>query len=130
VEILPFQSELKKGTTFTTIIPFEEAKMQEEIRKSSVIDNKSRQRLSTLKSAAGEDNEFNRMVAEDTLKEILPGIRVHSAADGQEAVNSLKREMYDVVLMDIQMPVMDGVTATRQSGPPCPNPQEMLRSLL
>jgi len=51
--ILPLQSELKKGTTFTTIIPFEEAKMQEEIRKSSVIDNKSRQTAEYPESAAG-----------------------------------------------------------------------------
>jgi PAS domain S-box-containing protein len=59
-----------------------------------------------------EDNEINQQVA----KEILEGadLVVSLADDGQQAVNKLRDNSYDVVLMDIQMPVMDGYTATRE----------------
>jgi two-component system cell cycle response regulator DivK len=42
----------------------------------------------------------------------ISGYRVHEAADGREAVNIAERECPDVVLMDLQMPVLDGFTAT------------------
>ena len=59
-----------------------------------------------------EDNEINQQVA----KEILEGadLVVSLADDGQQAVEAVKTNTYDVVLMDIQMPVMDGYTATRK----------------
>jgi two-component system sensor histidine kinase/response regulator len=59
-----------------------------------------------------EDNEINQQVA----KEILAGggLNVTVANDGQEAVNAVKDSYYDAVLMDIQMPVMDGYTASRE----------------
>jgi signal transduction histidine kinase/DNA-binding response OmpR family regulator/Tfp pilus assembly protein PilF len=61
-----------------------------------------------------EDNEFNRMVAEDTLQELLPGIRVDIAVNGAEAVQMVQERRYDLVLMDIQMPVLDGLSATKK----------------
>ena len=115
-------SELGSGTTFTAIIPFEEAAVQEEVNKNNVLDERSMKRLNNLKVLLVEDNEFNRMVAEDTLKEVLPGIRLNMAVNGQEAVEAVRSEMYDVILMDIQMPVMDGVTATTTIRTKLPEP--------
>jgi signal transduction histidine kinase/CheY-like chemotaxis protein len=120
-------SELGKGTTFTTIIPFEEAVQQEEVAAGNGLDEVSMRRLNKLKVLLVEDNEFNRMVAEDTLRETIPGIRLHVAVNGQEAVDRLKREMYDVVLMDIQMPVMDGVTATKTIRATLPEPARSVK---
>jgi len=59
-----------------------------------------------------EDNEINQQVA----KEILEGAGLHVilANNGQEAVNAVQEDNYAVVLMDVQMPVMDGYTATRK----------------
>ena len=59
-----------------------------------------------------EDNEINRQVAQ----EILEGfdIDVTTAENGQEAIALLQEAEFDGVLMDMQMPVMDGVTATRE----------------
>jgi len=59
-----------------------------------------------------EDNEINQQVAKEILEGA--GLVVAVANNGQEAVNALKEINYDVVLMDIQMPVMDGYTATRR----------------
>ena len=59
-----------------------------------------------------EDNEINQQVA----KEILEGadLIVSLADDGQQAVNMVQENPYDAILMDIQMPVMDGYQATRK----------------
>jgi CheY-like chemotaxis protein len=59
-----------------------------------------------------EDNEINQQVAKEILEGA--GLIVTLSADGQEGVNAVKEGKYDVVLMDIQMPVMDGLTATRE----------------
>jgi len=105
-------STLGTGTTFTATVPFTEALSQEEQQHNKVLDAVSMRRLSSMKVLLVEDNEFNRMVAEDTLKESIPGIRLDVAVNGQEAVDSARKTLYDVILMDIQMPVMDGLTAT------------------
>jgi CheY-like chemotaxis protein len=59
-----------------------------------------------------EDNEINQQVAKEILEGA--GLKVTIANDGQEGVNAVKESSYDVVLMDVQMPVMDGYTATRE----------------
>ncbi len=59
-----------------------------------------------------EDNEINQQVAREILEGA--GLNVALAADGQEGVTAVKENDYDVVLMDVQMPVMDGYTATRE----------------
>jgi len=59
-----------------------------------------------------EDNEINQQVAKEILEGA--GLVVTLANNGQEAVNAVQKENYDAVLMDVQMPVMDGYTATRK----------------
>ncbi|MBF0126397.1 MAG: response regulator [Magnetococcales bacterium] len=58
-----------------------------------------------------EDNEVNQQVAKELLEAM--GMRVSIAVNGREALSWLERESCDAVLMDMQMPVMDGVDATR-----------------
>jgi signal transduction histidine kinase/ActR/RegA family two-component response regulator len=59
-----------------------------------------------------EDHPVNRLVAEAMLGEL--GVDVRCAGDGQQAVASCEASPPDLVLMDLQMPVMDGLEATRQ----------------
>jgi CheY-like chemotaxis protein len=84
---------------------------------SGVVQRKA-QEVEALENIQGarvllvEDNEINQQVAKEILEGA--GLNVDLANDGQEAVNTLKKNNYDVVLMDIQMPKMDGYTATRE----------------
>jgi two-component system sensor histidine kinase/response regulator len=58
-----------------------------------------------------EDNEINRDLATELLEDL--GIEVHIALNGAEGVECVQTERFDLVLMDIQMPVLDGLAATR-----------------
>ena len=78
------------------------------------ISNAISQQLSTIAGARillVEDNDLNQEVASELLRDA--GFIVDIAANGQIALDRLAHDHYDLVLMDIQMPVMDGLTATR-----------------
>jgi PAS domain S-box-containing protein len=68
-------------------------------------------RLAGARLLLVEDNEINREFATELLRG--EGIVVDEAVDGQQAVDLVQRQDYDAVLMDIQMPVMDGLEAAR-----------------
>jgi PAS domain S-box-containing protein len=74
--------------------------------------------IQKLKSIQGakillvEDNEINQLLALEILQEV--GFVVTIANDGREAVNLVREKKFDAVLMDVQMPVMDGHQATRE----------------
>ncbi len=70
--------------------------------------------LRGLRVLAVDDNRINLMVLEKALKN--EGAEVTLAGDGQQALDLLRArpDHFQVVLMDVQMPVMDGLTATRE----------------
>jgi signal transduction histidine kinase/DNA-binding response OmpR family regulator/HPt (histidine-containing phosphotransfer) domain-containing protein len=71
--------------------------------------------LATIKGARillVEDNDLNQQVASELLSDA--GFVVDLAEDGQIALDKVRAKNYDIVLMDMQMPVMDGVTATQE----------------
>jgi signal transduction histidine kinase/DNA-binding NarL/FixJ family response regulator len=70
--------------------------------------------LTGMKILLVEDNEFNQMVAVDSLQDLFPDIRVDVAVSGQAALDMLEKEDYSFIFMDIQMPEMDGYEATRR----------------
>ena len=65
-----------------------------------------------LRILLAEDNVVNQKLALRILKQM--GYRADLASNGLEAVESVERQTYDVVLMDVQMPEMDGLDAARQ----------------
>ncbi|HEY2187671.1 MAG TPA: response regulator, partial [Caldimonas sp.] len=65
-----------------------------------------------LRILLAEDNVVNQKLAMRLLQQM--GYRADLASNGIEAVESVQRQAYDVVLMDVQMPELDGLDATRQ----------------
>jgi hypothetical protein len=107
-------SEHGKGTTFTFTITLPVDRNGQQSAAGSQQSNAGD--LDTIRKAKillVEDNEFNRIVAVDTLTEFLGGIHIEIAGDGKEAIEKLQQSVYDIVLMDIQMPGMDGYDATK-----------------
>ena len=111
------ESRLGEGTTFTIDLPFEtreESTTDEEHTAYAPPDYK----LSGKRILLVEDNEMNREIATEILEE--EGILVETAEDGYVAVEMIRRLLdntdvyyYDAVLMDIQMPRMNGYEATK-----------------
>lgn len=108
---LEVTSELNVGTTFVVTIPFELADEREIVQ----IENLESVSIEGMKILMAEDNELNREIAETILRE--EGAKVTSVVNGMEAVEAVRNHppgTYDLVLMDVMMPVMNGHEATRQ----------------
>lgn len=85
------------------------------INKSRISTNAIGERLKSIYGATillAEDNYINQQVAVELLNKIDADVVV--ARDGLEVLEKIKEKKFDLVLMDIQMPVMDGLTATRK----------------
>ena len=76
------------------------------------IDTEALKNIQGAKILLVEDNEINQQVAQELLQNA--GFVVDIAENGQIGVDAVEKEKYDIVLMDLQMPVMDGLTATRE----------------
>jgi len=68
------------------------------------------QRIAHSRILLVEDNKLNQEIANDLLEGV--GLVVDIANDGHEALDKIARHTYDIILMDMQMPIMDGVSAT------------------
>jgi len=108
------ETQLHKGSTFyftiladaTFIMPT--STIISEIKKDNEIGTDRNQFLRIL---LAEDNAVNQMVMKKMLNKL--GYNVDVAADGEEVLHSLELKPYDLILMDVQMPEMDGFETTR-----------------
>ncbi len=107
------ESEAGKGSTFTLALPLERARGGGAPTALTPGENpaKAFRPDRPLRILAAEDNETNRRVLEVLLEPL--GAEVVLANDGAQAVEAFRSQSFDVVLMDVQMPVMNGVAATR-----------------
>ena len=105
------ESEEGKGSTFwfTAHLKIGKPVMPTKIKESSSLLRKRATRASIL---LAEDDPVNREVATSLLDDV--GLNVDAAQNGQEAFEKARSNRYDLILMDIQMPVMDGIEATKQ----------------
>jgi len=105
------QSQKGKGSTFTCVIPFESGE-KHDIPAEPKADNIGVV-FKDLQVLVVDDNEMNRLVVNNLLNNL--GAVVAEAVNGQEAVDMISEQAdFDIILMDIQMPVMDGIEATAQ----------------
>ena len=110
------ESELDLGTKFTVSLPYEVSELED--REQSVLDPGARVTVVPDDPAdAGavlvvEDNLVNQKVVTAVLNK--RGYRVSVANNGEEALEMLEKAQFAIVLMDVQMPVLDGLEATRR----------------
>jgi signal transduction histidine kinase/ActR/RegA family two-component response regulator len=100
------ESREGRGSTFTVELPLERGEASQPAEHVAVGDADRGVRI-----LAAEDNPTNRQVLQAVMSSL--GIEVTIVPDGREAVDAWRIGGYDLILMDIQMPVMDGVAATR-----------------
>jgi PAS domain S-box-containing protein len=105
------KSEVGKGSQFIFTTCFSISKQDHSKRVESVSIQKIHSLLKDKHVLVVEDNDINQQVARELLGHV--GIKVTEALNGQKAVEITERNDFDCILMDIQMPVMDGYSATR-----------------
>ena len=101
-----FSSVVDKGTTFVVEIPFDLGKSALKEVEEENYD------VGGLHVLVVEDNEINREIATFMLESV--GIVPTCVNNGKEALDKVKEDTYDCILMDVMMPVMGGLEATRQ----------------
>lgn len=110
-------SEVNQGSQFTVRLKLAKA---EPVEKSistnqveTVLDVEANpDRFEQVNVLVVEDNKVNQMIVQKQLSSL--GAKCHLASDGVEALDYLAHQMPDIILMDIQMPVMDGFTASEK----------------
>ena len=106
------KSELNKGTTFIFEIPLKQTKEKVPLEKNkNYFKNVTELELSNIKILVVEDNKINQMITKKILNKMQLNCDV--VDNGEEAVDLVKNNHYDVVLMDIHMPGISGIEATK-----------------
>ena len=114
------KSQEDKGSSFTVLIPYAIGH-PDDIAETSLRAKRSqtyRNSLKNLNVLLVEDNDINRLYANSILK--TWDCNIELAENGYVAVEKIKNNVFDIILMDVQMPVMDGYEATKaiRSGEP------------
>ena len=104
------ESELASGSVFSFDLPFE--LVVEPEGRSLTPHSKDISVLKGIHVLLAEDNEYNRMLVIDALK-LKADLRIDIAHTGSEAIALAEKNVYDLVLMDVQMPETSGIEATQ-----------------
>lgn len=112
---ISLESEVAKGSTFTVRVPLHRAEtvsVAAEAPSAAVFSLPKARTTTGMAVLIAEDNAINRIVLVEMLRVL--GCRIDEAANGVEAVALATRTRYDLILMDLSMPKMDGLEATKR----------------
>ena len=107
---LMVESEFGVGTIFSFSLTFAKGSVQE-VTPVQEEKNDYTSQLFEKRVLLAEDNQMNQFLATTILEEL--GVLVEVAENGKEAIEKFSEGKYDLILMDMQMPVMDGIEATK-----------------
>jgi len=96
------------GSEFAFTLPVQVIKAKPDMEIAKALP-----RLTSLDILLVEDNQFNQMLATELLQKLIEVPKIRIAANGQQAVEAATEKVFDLILMDVKMPVMDGFAATR-----------------
>ncbi|MEZ4919169.1 MAG: response regulator [Saprospiraceae bacterium] len=105
------ESTLDKGSVFSFFIPV--ARVQDADIPKTVRETQPG-RLESLDILLVEDNKFNQLMTKDLLEKIIHKPQVTIADNGQSALEQASQRTFDLILMDLKMPVLDGFSATQK----------------
>lgn len=111
---ITIQSELNKGTTVAFTIPLKKITTAAELSKhkeTAVLPQIDMTQLGQIRVLLAEDNAINQLLAQTILQQ--SGFITDTAENGEIAIDLLNRNHYDIVLMDIKMPELDGYETTK-----------------
>ena len=102
------ESQIEEGSTFWFELPLErvDLRQQPEVKKEEPID------LSSKRGLVVDDERSNRFIVRKYLEDL--GCQVDEAVDGKDCLTQYQQKQYDLILMDLQMPAVDGFQATQQ----------------
>lgn len=103
------ESSQEVGTEFTCILPFDAVSEKKTKTKGTTVTTEKQVR-STLSILVAEDNFVNQRLVKELLRR--QGYKVDIVDNGLKLFEAMEKSKYDVILMDVQMPVMDGLEAT------------------
>ena len=106
------KSELGKGTSFSIELPLKESQEVKKIKKHDYSKDISNLDLKNVKILVVEDNKINQMITKKILNKM--NLNCDLIDNGEDAVDMVKETSYDVVLMDIHMPGISGLEATKR----------------
>lgn len=119
---LELQTEVGKGSMFYFTLELPYAEEIEEPALAAAYDGNIQEHEEKVSLASKgaykvllvDDNPVNMLLAKSIVKKLLPSSEISEAYNGAEAVKQYKREIPDIIFMDIQMPEVSGYEATRQ----------------
>lgn len=111
------ESELGRGSCFTLQMLLQPARIQAAEKDKAAVTTPQPASKPETKALHGnvllaEDNQVNQRIAEKMLQRL--GLRCHIVENGEQAVSEVLQKDYDLILMDVNMPVLDGISATER----------------
>ena len=107
------ESEKGKGSRFHFTIAYVMAAEKIENAKAETTNTNITAALKGINILLVEDNQFNAVVAQEELEDAIEEVKVELAENGAIAVEKLRSSHFDIILMDVQMPTMNGYEATK-----------------
>ncbi len=107
------ESEKGKGSRFHFVIAYEVAAEKIGNTHAATTNTSIAAGLKGINILLVEDNQFNAVVAQEELEDAIEDVKVELAENGAIAVERLRSSHFDIILMDVQMPTMNGYEATK-----------------
>ena len=107
------ESEIGTGSTFYFTIAYQVSSQEAYLQSQGSEAIEEPIKLKHFNILLAEDNEYNRIVARESLQKVLINARIQEVENGLEVLDALRFSDFDVILMDISMPEMDGYETTK-----------------